>query len=919
MGRVREDGDRNPHDPGKSVTMSGIRQGIRRLFRLALRREDLARDDVDREIRFHLEQRVAALRAAGMSPSDARAEAERRFGDIESTRAELSASAVRREGQLALSDRIDAVLVDLRYVARALVRSRGFSVLVILTFALGIGANAAMFGIIDRLLVRGPEHVVAPERVARLYVSAVSSEGPYTESAFGYVTYSLMRDQARQIEHAAAYQVPMLLTVGAGERASRAAVASATWDFFRLLGVRPAVGRFFTDEEDRPPQGQHVIVLGHDLWQRAFDGDSSIIGKTTFLQGQVHTIVGVAPAGFTGVELNRVDAWVPMSLKHPTNDWPTSWRAEWLHVVARLKPGADNRLAAIEATQLFQRNYDGIESWLKSAELSYRPIGFGRSGAQRPEVRMAAWLAGVASIVLLVACANVANMLLARGLSRRREIALRLALGIDARRLRRLLLLEALTLSTAGSAAGLLLAYWGGSAIRRLLLPNVLWTSGPVDARVFVICAALALACGLAVGLVPLLQARHLALSAALKAGSQQSGVMRSRLRTTLLFAQCALSVVLMAGAGLFVVSLYRAQNVDLGFRPDRVIRAHIEWPSGTGGDDRGHSRDVYLSAMDRLRAVPGVRHTAIAIGTPFGYSFRVDLRVPGRDSIPELGGGGPHISAVTPDYFAVMGTRVLDGRVFEPTDRENSERVAIVNEPMARALWPGERAVGKCMYIYSDSLPCARIVGVVAEMRRDQLREKPGTQYYVPLGQEIGMGGLALMIEVNGSATDVVPRVQRAVRELDPTALFVRAEPLRSVIDPLARQWRLGATLFGVFGALALCIAALGLYSVIAYLVAQRTTEFGIRLALGATRRRIVALVLRNGGTVAVAGLVAGVGIAFLAGRFIQSLLFETSPHDPRVFGTVVLVLLAATVTACLLPAVRATRVDPMEALRAD
>ena len=898
----------------------GIRDGIRRFFRLAIRREELARQDVDREVAFHIDARIRQLIAAGLSPDAARAEAERRFGDVDRTRMELSASAIRHEAQLTMRDRIDALLADLRYVLRSLLRSRGFSAVVVLTFALGIGANAAMFGVIDRLLVRGPAHVVDPDGVHRLYATFNrQARGPVTHPAFGYVTYALLRDQASSIQQAAAYTWPYGRTLGEGDRVERAQVGSASWDFFPLLGVRPALGRFYSKDEDSPPDGHRVAVIGYELWQRMFDGDSTIIGRSMRIGGEAYTVVGVAPRGFTGVELGRVDAWLPISLTHPVSNWPTSWRGQWLGVVVRLKPNTPLVVANDEATRQHRANYAGDDAERKVAELSFRSISFGQSGKEQPETTVSRWLVGVAAIVLLVACANVANLLLARGVARRREVALRLAVGITGARLWRLLVLEGLVLSLLGCVAGLALAYWGGSLIRVLLLPDVAWTSGPVDARVFAASALIALACGVGVGLVPAFQASGIDLAPALKSGSQQTGSPRSRLRTSLLFAQCALSVVLLAGAGLFVTSLQRARSLDLGFRPDHVVRAQIEWPSGPSAISSARRKEVYLEALKKLRATRGVNRAAIAVGTPFGFAFGVDLRVPGHDSLPVLGGGGPYISVVTSDYFDVMQTRIVAGRAFDDTDRAGSERVTIVNEPMARALWPNEPAVGKCMYIFNDSLPCARVVGVVAEMRRNALREPAAMQYYVPYGQEVGIGGSALMVQPSGPPQDFVPQLQRIVRELDPSALFTRAELMQDALDPLLRQWKLGAMLFGVFGLVALGIAAVGLYSVIGYLVAQRTSEFGVRLALGATSGRIMSLVLRSGLTVVVAGLLAGIVASLLAGQFIEPLLFETSVRDPFVAGVVVATLLAVAVVACLIPAARASRVDPVTALRSD
>jgi predicted permease len=902
----------------------GIRAGVRRFFRLALHRGDLARGEVNDEIAFHIEARAQQLVAAGMTLEEARVEALRLFGDVERARITLGAVAEQHAFRLALRDSVDAFLDDLRYVARSLARTPAFTITVVLTFALGIGANAAMFGIIDRLLLRGPEYVVSPERVRRLYRTSDQGRGQETDQALGYVTYAILRDQSRLLAGVAAY-APIELTFRTGTQAERLRASYATWDLFPLLGVHPLLGRFFSVDEDRPPTGQRVVVLSHDFWQRGFGGDIAILGTSVRFDGESYTVVGIAPRGFTGADLARVDAWIPMSLVRTMPDWPTTWHAEWLRIVARLKEGTTADAASAEVTQLYRRNYTGNDRRQTEARMTLRPTSYGESGHERPEASVSRWLAGVSMIVLLIACANITNLLLARAMRRKREIAVRLAIGISRTRLVRLLMAESFLLAVAGGVAGLVLAYWGGALIRTLLLPNVAWTTSPVDSRVFALALTLAVATGAVVGLIPAVQASRFDLTASLKTGSRQAGTQRSRLRSSLLFSQSALSVVLIVGAGLFVRSLLNVRSLDLGFQPDRVLSADFAWgsmgkvSSAQAQQEPARRRSVLERAVDRLRTMPGVEQAAIAIGTPFGNAFGVGLRVPGYDSIPALGGGGPWISAVTAGYFETTGMRLLDGRSFANADRAGSERVTIVNEPMARALWPGEHAIGKCLQIFDDALPCAQVVGVVAEVRRFALREQPAMQYYVPFGQEVGMGGSVLLVRPAGNLDAFVPALRRVLNEIDPNIAYVRIGSMQNNIDPLVRPWRLGATLFGIFGALALVIAAIGLYSVIAYMVAQRTQEFGVRLALGATTQRILSLVLSRGMSVSAAGLVAGLVVALYAGRFLEPLLFETSGHDPVVLGGAMLVLLGVSILACLLPARRATRVDPVIALRAE
>jgi predicted permease len=810
---------------------------------------------------------------------------------------------------------------------RGFVREPMFAMFVVVTLALGIGANAAMFGVVDRLLLRGPEHVRDADRVVRVYLTWKWSGGEErTSSTTAYATYANLKESSRSFEQLAAYAIGDA-RLGSGVDAEKIRAGTVTWDFFPLLGARPLLGRFFGADEDRPPRGERVVVLGYGLWQRHFGGDRNVIGQTITLYDEPYTVIGVAPKGFTGAELQHVDAWVPMSSQahRMMSDWATTWDAKWAQVIGRLEPGVTREQVAADATGAFRRGYTGRNKAEGESRLSVAPLRYDRQAKETPEASVARWLMGMAAIVLLTACANVGNLLLARALRRRREIAVRLALGVSRRRLVQLLFAEGMLLALAGGLASLLVAHVGGRLLRATLLPDVDWSSSTMGGRVLVVAALVALGTGVLIGLIPVLRGSRDDLTDALKTGVREGGSRRSWMRSGLTGAQAALSVVLLVGAGLFVRSLWNVRGVDLGIQPERVISVRLSWPvPGTLAEaEQGNvwaRRGAMLDeATERIRRMPGVERASSSIGVPFWSSYAVDIRVPGWDSIPKLAGGGPYISAVAPDYFATVGTRIVSGRAFGPDDRAGSERVAIVSETMARTLWPGRDAIGECLIVGADTMPCSRVVGVAQDVHRWTLRDEPALQYYIPLGQETGIGGRSLLIRPRGDASALISTLRSELHRLDPSLQAIDIQQLQDRIDPQLRPWQLGATMFGIFGALALIVAAIGLYSVVAYAVTQRTHEFGVRLALGARSGDILRIVVRQGATTAVAGTAIGIVVAVGAGRFIEPLLFETSARNPVILATVACVLVLVAIIASLIPAWRAKRVDPVVALRAD
>jgi len=823
---------------------------------------------------------------------------------------------------------MDSFLRDVQFAWRGLRRDPLFAAFAVITLALGIGANATMFGIADRLLLRGPEHVRDADRVVRVYVTEQpAGMREYTTSGFGNVTVDIVRRATHVAEDVAAYTVHDA-TLGRGADARPTRLGYASESFFPLLGVRPVLGRFFTEQENPAAGAAHVAVLSYGLWQAQFGGDRDVLGRTITASDEPYVVIGVAPRGFTGAELGPVNLWAPINLIGPpiVKDWQTSWNAQWLHVILRLKPGVTFAGAAAELTARHRAAYNGNEKSMAVARISVAPLSADDSGNESTEATVVRWLAGVALIVLLIACANVINLLLTRGVRRGRESAIRLALGASRLRLMRLMLVESTMLAIGGAVAGIALAYILGGVARHMLLSDIEWTSSPVDVRVLGVSAVIALVAGVLVGIIPALRGSNSRLATALKSGTQASTGERARLRNSLTIVQTTLSVALLIGAGLFVRSFWNVRTLHLGLDPDRVLVVGLHrpnlasMPDGPAKDaETARRRAFFAMARERVGAIPGVERVAIAVGLPFGNRFSVTLRVPGRDSLPHLKSGSPSVSAVSAEYFAAMGTRIIRGRGFTIADRAGSELVTVVSARMAAAIWPGTDPLGACLLVGGGAPPCTRVVGIAEDTYRSGLREEPAMQYYIPLGQEVGIGGSDILVRGVGDPRVLGSDVRRALLALDPTITYVRMETIQERIDPQMRPWKLGAAVFAVTGLLALLVAAVGLYSVMSYLVVHRTREIGVRIAIGADRAHITGLVLRGGFAMAIGGIAIGTILAAASSRLVEPLLFNESARDPWVFAAVSCVLALVALAASLIPAARANRIDPLEALRAD
>ncbi|HUE76934.1 MAG TPA: ADOP family duplicated permease [Longimicrobiales bacterium] len=894
-------------------------EGVRRVFRLGLAGGDSDRE-VERELAFHFERTVQELVDGGLSEEEARAEARRRFGDEGRYRRELRRLSRGRDRRARAVEWLGGAGRMVADAVRGLIRSPGLSGAVLVVLALGVGANVLMFSMLDTVFLRAPAHIAAPEDVRRVFVTREGFNGRMvTGETHPYP--DLMDWRSLDVFEGVSLYAMQTLTVGHGEESERRRVAMTTADFFPLLGVRPAMGRFYGEKEDRFG-AEGVTVLGHGYWRERFGGDPAVVGEFLDVGDASYAIVGVAPAGFTGVDLERVDLWLPL---HPAaavegggTEWAESRGWYWFRAVARLAPGVSGAQAEAAATTVHRVARADNQQYDPEARVELGSLIAAKAAGATREARVVPWLMGVAFMVLLLTCANVANLLLARATRRRRETAVRLALGVSRGRLLATALLETGLLALGGAALAALVVLWGGDAVRTLLLPHIAWNEATAEGRLLGFSAGLALAAGLFAGAFPALYGSRPRVTESLKGSGRGLTPGRSRARKALLVAQAAISVVLLVGTGLFVRSLWTARDVDLGFDPDRVLLVRAEPEGGYPGGEA--MTRLYREAREALRGLPGVDRVAVSTTTPFQNNRGIgsDLRIPGLDSLPRTAAGGPYINAVTGEFFEALDLDILRGRALDDSDdAASAPPVAVVNETMARMAWPGGDALGSCLVIRDG--PCIRVVGIVEESRRYELEEDPSLQYYVPLSHApYPWPPRDIMVRTADPAA-LAPAVQRTLRSALPGVRMITTQPYAEVVDPKYRSWALGTYLFAAFGALALIVAAIGLYSALSFDVAQRRPELGIRAALGAGRGGLIRFVVSGSIGVAAVGVALGLAVALALAERVEPLLFRVSPRDPAVLLGVAAVMLSVAVAASAIPARRAARVDPNEALRSE
>jgi predicted permease len=876
--------------------------GFKRLLKLAVRPRAVEQD-VDEELRFHLEMRAATLERDGLSPAEAQAAAEREFGDVTRVREECVRIGHEREREMRRSLLWDALVQDVRYAVRMLRRAPGFTLVAVLTLALGIGATTSIFSVVRGVLLR-PLPFAAPERLVRVWQAS-----PAQSLARGTISPLDLDDwkaRQRSFEDLGSWWYVEGMSganlSGDGEP-QRIPAAFVSDGFFSTLGVAPRLGRVLFSE-DHHPGHDTVVVISHGLWQRRFGGAPDVLGRTLTLDGVPHTVVGVMPPGFT-FPSERVDLWISQS-RIAEHSIPRQRQVRWLSVVGRLKPGVSLEAVRSELNGLSQQLADEYPATnLQFNGATVLPLHEAMTGDVRVGLLV---LLGAVGFLLLIACVNVANLMLTRSTARERELAVRAAMGAGPGRLVGQLLTESLVLALLGGALGLMVAVWGTELLLSFSvkqLPRL--QEVRVDGAVLVFALGSTLFTGVLFGLMPALRAGSPRLAPVLRSGRGLVGGGGARLRGALVVTEVALAVVLAAGAGLAVRSLLSLLSVDPGFRPQGAVVVSFSASSP-------HPLTQYIGAvLERVRAVPGVQVAGTAKNLPLegsGEPYPVLL----ADHPLATAADAPRANFlhVSNDYFRALGIPLLRGRTFTAQDTAQAPSVLVVNEAFARRFFPGEDAVGKA-FQEGDV-----IVGVVGDVRQESLAEPAPPIVYLHVLQN-ARSHVDLVVRGEGAPLQLAAAVRQAIWSVNPDQTITRITTLEEVVGESVSRPRLITALLGLFAVLALVLGAVGIYGVLAYTVGQRQREIGVRLALGARPQEVLRMVLKSGMGLAGTGVALGVVGALALSRVMSSILYGVAPHDPLTFGVVAVLLLGVALVACLVPARRAMRVDPAVTLRAE
>jgi predicted permease len=886
---------------------------LRSLWRNLFARAEVERE-LDAELRAYVDELVAEKTKSGMNEADARRAALIEAGGVEQIKEEVRDA---RKGAL-----VETTIQDLKYGARLLRRAPGFAFIAVLTIALGIGANSAIFSVINAVVLKP---LAYPASGQLMFITSQFPTLGFEKFWISPAEYFEYREQTREFADIAAYNMGAM-NFSEGDQPERLNTAFVTWNMFRVLRVNPSLGRWFTAEEDRP-NADPVVVLSHGLWTRKLGADRSIVGRQLEINGRKRTVVGIAPPGFD-LHDARAQLWMPLGLDPAQRTGNRG--SHFLYLVGRLKPGVPEARAEAELQTLLKGRWralvpsghqpDDSTHKLQMAPLQEDVVG---------NVRTALWvLQGAVVLVLLIACANVANLLLARAEARHKEFATRTALGAGRGRILRQFMAEGILLSVLGAAFGLVIARWG---LKALLAANP--ESIPraaeigLDPLVLVFTVGIAVLTGIVFGLAPLLHLSEQSVAAAIKEGGTRSTVTgtRARVRRGLVVAEIALAVMLVIGAGLLLRSFRNLTSVDAGFDPRDLVTFGLVLPQAAYPSPGERSVQAMMALMRRLDEIPGVDEVAAVQGLPpFRQVNANDTQFEGI--APEPGKPPQNVDyyqTVTADYFRTMRIRVQQGRAFNPSDI-GGPPVVVVNEALAKRFYPGQNPVGRRIRFGppNSTIPWFTIVGVAANVKQGGLDAEPGTELYFNYEQgprvvQFAPAQMNLMIRTNRSVEELAPQIRRAVAATDPSLPIVQLRTMEAVFGDSVTRQRFLSLLLGIFAVVALVLAAIGTYGILSYMVTERQREIGIRMALGAGSGQVVRLVLGQGLGMAIVGIGLGVVGALGLSRLVASLLFGVSPTDPMTFGAVASVIAVVALVACVVPTRRATRVDPLAAIR--
>ena len=881
---------------------------LRARLRALLGRESVI-SDIDEELRLHVEMETEANVERGMSPREARRAALQSFGNFDSMRD--TAYVVRGGGIM------ETFLQDVRYGARVLAKHKAFTAVAVLTLALGIGANTAIFSVVNELLLR-PMPYRDAERVVMLWEVTPGGRRQNTTSRANFRAW---REQGQSFESVAAFSDQRLNLTGAGEP-EEVSVQLATPDLFKVLGVEPIHGRVLTEEDGRAASAG--VVLSNGFWKRRFGGDPQLVGKPITLNGNPFNVVGIMPPSFQWYIRQRsgtgrpAEMWIVLPMPPPSGAGANE-RGRFLVAVGRLKPGVPVEQAAAEMKTIHAR-LEQDSPFNKGYTAEVVPLREQLFGNVRPALLV---LLGAVGLVLLIACANVANLLLSRVAAREKEIALRTALGARRTRVIRQLLTESLLLSLLGSAVGLLVAWWGIGALVAIS-PRDLVNLQNVGINFTVLgwTLGISILTGIIFGIAPALEATRVNLNDALKEGggkgAEGQGSRSRRLRGALVIAEVALALMLLASAGLLVKSFLRLQKINTGFETENVLTMVLRLPAAKYKEDAQYV-SFFRQALERIRALPGVREAGMVNFLPLygGLGSATGFTVEGRPAPPPGEGPSTNVRVADGGYFRALGIPIIRGRNFTEAEDSEARGVVLVSETFARKYFPGEDPLGQRIRVaMAEDPPPLEIIGVVGDVRYDSLTDEAEPTVYEP-HPELTYPFMTLAIRTVGDTTSLTPAVRREISSMDPDQPISDVRTMEQVMADTVGRQRFNTLLLGIFAGLATLLAAVGIFGVMNYSVTLRTREIGLRMALGAQPGRVLMLVLRQGLLLTLIGIAVGLAGALALTRVMSGLLFGVGATDPTTFAAIVILLGVVSLIACYIPARRATRVDPLTALK--